>query len=396
MNETQEKPDVKSLIYQWGVFIALFVGAYIIFPARVLGFLSSAVPFLIILGVLVFVHEFGHFWAAKRAGMKVHAFAIGMGPAIPGLTFKRDETTYSICAIPLGGYVRIAGMDPNEDPNEPGGFNTKPWGWRFTTLVAGCVMNFVLAALLFCALGMFIGTPTGEVTNRVDLVMPNMPAAQAGLKAGDLVVGVEDVRVSAETTSAAEVEKLRKRIEASPGRPIRVALLREGKPLEITLTPNSTKEEGKAVGRIGVSFTPVMQRVGPIQALSMGVTQTAKMSRDMLKGLGMLFTGRAKTDDIGGPVAIFKHTGDVARTGFANLVGFAAMLSINLGILNLLPIPALDGGRLIFLILEAMRLRVDPKKEAYVHAVGMVFLLLLILMITFKDLGLNKLIQGMF
>jgi regulator of sigma E protease len=381
---------------------------------NITNFLYSAVPFVLILGLLVFVHEWGHYVAARRAGMKVHAFAIGMGPAIwtfrrrfpappqpvsltaPGETSAEGaspsdesgaateqeefyETTYSICAIPIGGYVRIAGMDPNEDPDEPGGFNTRPWGWRFVTLIAGCVMNFVLAAFIFCLMGMFIGYPVGS-TNKIDEVIPKTPAASAGLKPGDRIVGVADLRTS-------DVSRLRTAIESHPGEKIQLLIQRGGESLTRPITPSTEKEDGKTVGRIGIAFGQSYERVNPIKAVGLGVTQTYDMTAGMIEGIVLMIRGKVQ-GGVGGPAAIFEATGREAKKGTANLMGFAAMLSINLGIINLLPIPALDGGRLLFLLLEALRRgrRVDPKKEAYVHFVGLVLILLFMVVITYHDI----------
>ncbi|MBW3624863.1 MAG: RIP metalloprotease RseP [Armatimonadetes bacterium] len=358
--------------------------------------LYTIIPFLLILGVLVFVHELGHYWAARRAGMKVHEFAIGFGnvlwstkrkvPVRVGRSdeMELDETTYSLRAIPLGGFVRIAGMDPGEDPNEPGSFSTKSWGWRFTTLIAGCVMNFALAVLLYGLIGSFHGIPTDRVTSEIGGVVPGTPAAKAGLKAGDKIVAVNDIKTE-------EVSRLRSEIESHPGRPVQVVIRRGEETLTRTLTPTAAKDEaGQTVGRVGVAFSPVFERVGPIQALGYGVTSIWTMTRMTFEGLGAMITRRIGfKDNIGGPVMILQQTGEVAQRGVMPLLHWMAMLSVNLGIFNLLPIPALDGGRLMFLLIEAVRFgrRVDPKKEAYVHMAGFVLLLLFILTVTYNDLS---------
>lgn len=355
----------------------------------------TIVPTLLVLGLLVFAHELGHYWAARRAGMKVHEFAIGMGPVlwstkravrlpVGGGSAPVDDTImYSLRAIPLGGFVRIGGMEPGEDPNEPGSFNTKPWAWRFITLIAGCVMNFVLAAFLFCLLGTLIGLPTGAATNEVDIVMPNTPAAQIGLQSGDRLLSVAGVRTD-------DVARLRKEIESHPKQPIFITFQRGNSTLTRTLTPAGVKEDGKQVGRVGIQFVTLKERKNPVEALSMGMQQTWGWSYTTVKGLSDMLTSKISVkENVGGPVKIFQQTGQYAKRGIDDLIIFAAILSINLGIFNLLPIPALDGGRLIFLLLELVRRgrRVDPKKEAYVHAAGMVFLLMLILLITYKDVA---------
>jgi regulator of sigma E protease len=344
------------------------------------------VPFLCILGLLVFAHELGHYWAARRAGMKVHEFAIGMGPVLWGFRRKFeedgrvDETLYSLRAIPLGGFVRIAGMEPNENPDDPGGFETKPWGWRFVTLIAGCVMNFALAALLFCILGFTYGFQVGP-ENVVEQVVPGQPAARAGMQPGDQIIGVEGRRTT-------DVIEIRRSIEQHPGKPLSLTVLRGDKPVNVTLTPNSVRREGQTVGQIGVQFTytDARKRVDPGTALVMGTQMTYKWFLNMIQGFSDLITRRTSSEGIGGPVMIIQQTGQVAKSGLPNLMEFAGLLSINLGFINLLPFPALDGGRLIFLILQLFRIRIDPRKEAYVHALGMLMLLFLIVLVTFRDI----------
>ncbi len=394
------KTEKADSLRMWGLIAITFIAGMIFFRARTVGFLYSTVPFIVILGLLVFVHEFGHYWSAKRAGMTVHEFAIGMGPALwtthgkaPRGTAEGEEepTVYSLRAIPLGGFVRIAGMEPNEEPNQPGGFNTKPWGWRFLTLIAGCAMNFALAALLFCLLGATIGVETGAVTTRIGSVVAEYPAQKAGLQAGDRLLAIDSVRTD-------DVQRLRSIIEAHPGQPITLTLDRDGQTLTRTLTPEAKPGEGKKqVGKVGIAFAPEMQRVNPLQALGLGVTRTYEMTRGMLEGLGIMFSGRVKfSESVGGPVMILQQTSEVARSGVAQLINWAAILSINLGILNLLPIPALDGGRIMFLILEALRRgrRVDPRKEAYVHLAGMALLVAFILFVTYHDI--RRLVSHLF
>jgi regulator of sigma E protease len=376
-------------------FIALLVAvvaAAIFYPKRLQGFLYTAIPFIVILGILVFIHELGHYWAARRAGMRVHEFAIGMGPilwttlrhhAVPGLP-EGEETRYSLRAVPLGGFVRIAGMDPGEDPDAPGSFERQSWGWRFITLLAGCVMNFALAAFLFMIVGITAGI--GVTNNQVQLAVANRPAALAGIKQGDRIVGIGTVRTT-------DVERLRREIENHPGQSLQFTVERQGKTLQVPITPALDKDEfGNNVGRIGISFGNSLKKVGPMEALIDGGTKTWQMVVQIYKTLAGLLTGRRGSADIGGPVAIIQQTGEVAQYAaksgeFASLFMFAAMLSVNLGFINLLPIPALDGGRLFVLILEGiLRIRFDPKKVAYVHAIGMIFLLMLIVLVTFRDI----------
>lgn len=341
--------------------------------------LYHIVPFIFVLGMIVFFHELGHFMVAKRSGMRVFEFALGFGPVVAA--WESGGTTYSLRAVPVGGFVRIAGMEPGEDPNTEGSFNSKPFGARLLTLSAGCLMNFVLATLIYIGLGMFVGIPDGTVTNRVERVIPGERASVAGLRHGDSIVGVNELR-------ATDVRKLREAIEKSPGKPLRLTVERNGKLIRLNVTPKPTREGSSTVGRIGIEFEATLVRVGPITAIVEGVKQAYSTTMAMVKGLLDLVSGRA-AGDVGGPVAVMRITGEVAKTGgLAAVFGLAAFLSLNIGLLNLLPFPALDGARIVFLLWEGVRReKLNPAREAMVHYVGLVLLLMLMLAVTFKDIS---------
>jgi len=335
---------------------------------------TGVVPFLVLLGVLVFVHELGHFLLAKWSGMTVLEFALGFGP--PLIRFVRGGTGYSVRAVPLGGFVKIAGMEPGEDPDLPNGFNAKPLPARFLTLLAGCFMNLVLAAFVFCLVGVLYGVP--KPVTRIADVLRGSPAAVSGLKPGDRILAVNNQRVF-------QVQQIRATIERSAGRPVRLLIERGGKRTLAQVVPR--REGSQKVGRIGIVFDVAMIRVGPGGAIRDGLVSTLAWTQQIASGLVRLVTGRISASEVGGPIAIARATASQAGMGLEYLLRFGGVISVNLALVNLIPFPGLDGARLAFLLVEAVRRkRFDPRKEAYVHAVGIAILFILLVVITGKDL----------
>ncbi|MGQ9523862.1 MAG: RIP metalloprotease RseP [Armatimonadota bacterium] len=336
--------------------------------------LTGAVPFLVLLGVLVFVHELGHFVLAKWSGMRVLEFALGFGP--PLIRFVRGGTGYSVRAIPLGGFVKVAGMDLGEDPDQPDGFNSKPLYARFLTLLAGCFMNLLLAACVFCLVGILYGVP--KPVTRIADVLRGSPADASGVKPGDRILAVNGRRVTA-------VSQVRTVIEQSPGRPVHLLVARKGREVPLKVVPR--RQGTEKVGRIGIVFDVAMVRVGPLAAVRDGLVSTLAWTQQIAGGLMRLITGRVSASEIGGPVAIARATASQADMGVEHLLRFGGVISVNLALVNLIPFPGLDGARLAFLLIEAVRRkRFDPRKEAYVHAVGIAILFILLIVITGKDL----------
>lgn len=354
-----------------------------------LSFLTSGgitlVSFIAVLGLLVFVHELGHFAVAKWAGIRVEEFGFGYPPRMLTL-FKKGETTYTLNWLPLGGFVRMVGEN-GEDATDPSSFASKGKLWRAAVLIAGSAMNLILPIFLFMIVAM-IGVPEGEPTGRVEIlgIEPNSPAAEAGLASGDEVLYVGGQRIM----SVGQLQGLVQRFE---GREVIVEVERAGEPLELTLTPRRLAE-GDSV-KIGVAIYDQreMVRYDPLRALAFGVERTGRLFVLMLQGfadiIGGLFSGQGESAALTGPLGIMQATGEVAKTGrLENLLNFAAFLSINIAIINLLPIPALDGGRLIFVLLEALRggKRISPEREGMVHLVGMMLLLGLMVFISIIDI----------
>ncbi len=325
---------------------------------------------LVIFSILILVHEGGHFLAAKRAGIRVDEFAIGLGPAL--WQAKKGETTYSLRAFPLGGYNRMAGME-GADLDDPRGFNRQPLGKRMGVIAAGSGMNFLLAILLFIFAFMILGIPAD--INVVGRVEPDMPAARAGLQAGDKILQVDNTPV---TTWRDMVQLIYER----PEQKITLLLERDGRQQQVTLT--TIKDPQAGVGMIGIG--PTWERQGIGRSIILGLQQALEITRLIVLSLVQMVTGRVAAEVVG-PVGIIQLVGQAATFGLANVLNFMAVLSLDLGLINLLPVPALDGSRLVFLGLEGVRGRpINPEKENFVHLIGFALLMGLLILITYNDL----------
>jgi regulator of sigma E protease len=336
-----------------------------------------------ILLLLVFVHELGHFMTAKASGITVREFGFGYPPRLFGFTYK--GTIYSINLLPLGGFTRMEGEDGSEAAAlQPGSFASKSKGVRTLVLAAGSLMNAALAPILLTAVFMLgMPTPTGSVL--ISVVQPDSPAAGAGLQAGDMVTDVQGHPIHS-------VQDFRDQVQFRQGQPTTIGVQRGGQPSMITLTPRENPPEGQ--GSVGVAIRDqLVNKQYPIwSAFVMGIQETAKTFAAIWLGLVDTIRGIIAPEFLG-PVGIASVTGEVAQLGPQALLEFAAFLSVNLAILNLLPVPALDGGRILFVIIEAVRgRRVDPRKEGMAHFIGMVILLTLVALISYHDvLNLPKL-----
>lgn len=334
-----------------------------------------------VFGLLIFIHELGHFAVAKYFDVRVDEFALGFGPAVAG--FTKGETRYNLRLIPLGGYVRMAGMEDG-DAADPRGFNKKPLGARALVIAAGPIMNFVLAALLYSAFLFFVGAEQveepilGEVPRACESVTDGgvasvtCPAYTAGLQRDDRIVSINGVQVS----SWDDILRL---VKESEGKPLRFVVQRQQEKHEVVATP--IPSEGRWIVGIRAASRPM-----PLgTALVQGPVMTAKLSAAWLGGLVDMVTGRVQPQ-LSGPVGITKAIAEQASRGWDNLLLLTGFLSINLGMFNLLPIPALDGSRLAFIGLEGLRGRkLDPQRENLVHFVGFLLLIGLMIVITYSE-----------
>ena len=335
--------------------------------------LLAVVVALVFTGIVV-VHEAGHFLTAKLFKIRVDQFSVGFGPQIAGV--QRGETLYALRAIPLGGFVKLAGMDGDLEAG-PRAFPSHPLWQRFIVIVAGSAFNLALPVLLFSAV-LTVGAPV-----RVAQVEAASPASQAGIQSGDTITAVNGHRVAA-------LSDLRYWVNASQGGPVEVTLSHDGKSRTVTVQPKKGLK-GQSGYLLGVDVTGGVKPMSPPEALATSVRDTAGLVVGTFQGLYMLATDKQLGGFLGpngvrGPVGIVKETATQAQSGGPNLTFWIGFLSLSLGLVNILPFPALDGGRAIFLLIEAVRGRpIDPVREQLVHYVGLAILFALIGLVTYND-----------
>lgn len=357
----------------------------------------TIVVFILILGLLIFVHEFGHFILAKRAGIRVEEFGFGFPPRIFGI--KKGETIYSLNLFPIGGFVKIYGEEgksAGSAKNDEGkAFYNKPIRTRVGILVAGVTMNLVLAAFLL-SFGYWLGLPamvddqaTDLIGARVQItqVVFDSPAGQAGIKIGDTI---KELTFAGQLLEVSKVEQVQEFVDSHRGEEITVIIQRGNEILEKTLVPRLNPPENE--GPLGIALARTAIVAYPwYQALIMGITSTVNLTWFIIVALGsilwqLLLTGRLAVE-IAGPVGIFNLTGQAAQLGFIYILQLTALISINLAIINVLPFPALDGGRLLFLAIEKIKgSPVSQKVERIAHTAGFVILILLMIAVTWRDI----------
>ncbi len=328
------------------------------------------------LALLIVIHEGGHFVVARLCGMRVERFSIGFGNPI--VSFKRGQTVYQIAPIPLGGFVQITGLNPHEefDPKDPYVYPNRPRWMRLAVLISGPGANYLTACLL--ALGVFVFVGKFAATTNVESFIPGSAAEAAGMKPGDKVVEANGRAV----TSTMDLSTT---VRASGGQPVTVKVVRNDapQPLSFTITPKKDAASGEYL--IGVRFGQIHVPVPIGQAVKESVVLPAVASYDMLKNMASMVTGRQPAN-LSGPVGIAREMAKAAERGAVEFVQFLMTLSIYLGLFNLLPLPALDGGRALFLGISALRVKINAKTEAAVHMVGLVLLLGVFVLVTFKDI----------
>ncbi len=329
-------------------------------------------------GAMIFFHELGHFLAARRAGVIVHAFAVGFGPKIIG--WRRGHTTYSINLLPFGGFVRMEGEDNDLSVTE-GSLRSRSVGARAGIIAAGPFMNLVLAVVILTVAAATGGVPTAA-SQRISTVEAGWPAADAGLRPGDEIVSIDGIAM----TSGDQVVGY---IHRNAGKPLALVLKRGTEQFAVTVTPRLDRDRG--VGRIGFSPEPQWTRQGPIQAVSWGVRRTGEFIVLLFDAIRGLIRQGTFFQNLGGPLAAGNMLRQAAATGAQAFLNMTAFLSVMIGVFNLLPIPALDGGRLAFILVEVVRRRpIDPRREGWVHMVGFALLLLLLFVLTAKDIRLLR------
>ena len=347
------------------------------------------VPFLIVLSVVVFVHEFGHYWVARRNGVRIEVFSIGFGPELFGRN-DRHGTRWKVSAVPLGGYVKMLGDADAASATvdlaharDPDSFPSKSVWQRMAIVAAGPLANFVFAIVALAILFAVVGRPFTPA--EVGTVQADSPAAAAGLLPGDRITAVDGEPI-------ASFEELQSVVFASEGRPLRVSVEREGQPLDLMVTPTvqgDTDRFGtqRQVWRIGVSRPGVeYRRSSPFLALFEATAETGRMIGGTLHALGEMVIGKRGTQELGGPLRIAQMSGQIAQDGFVPALWFTAVLSINLGLINLFPIPMLDGGHLAMYGIEAARGRpLNERSQEIAFRFGLAMVLSLMVFATWND-----------
>lgn len=336
----------------------------------------TLVAAVFVFGLLVLFHEFGHFLTAKLTGMRVDEFAIGFGPKI--FSKKFGETKYSLRAIPLGGFNDIAGMDPSDNPAGERGFCEKPVFSRMVVILAGSMMNFVLPIVLFFGIYATVGIGKPSTEPVIGGIIEGMSAEAAGLKAGDKILAIDGEKVS---TWQEVLDKIK---TIQPDTSVSLSYERNSDVEEVTVTPQFSERSKRAL--IGIQSTMVYEQQTLHEAFQASVKHTKEILFMMLNALAELFQKPSEAE-LSGPIGIAQMAGQAAETGLIPLLNFAALLSLNLGIINLLPVPALDGGHFVGLAIEAVRGKpMGSRALMYTQRAGVAFLLLLTLYATTNDL----------
>lgn len=325
--------------------------------------ISSIIIFLLV----ILIHEFGHFIVAKMNGVSVLEFSIGMGPKL----FQRESngTLYSLRVLPVGGYCQLEGED--EENDSPNSLNNQSPLVRLKVILAGAIMNFILAFILLILL-----MSVSRVSTEVSGVLEDSPAYSSGIQTGDKIVSINGKNIS-------DGEELLQSIKESQG-DLDIGVIRDSQSKNIKVTPRLENN----VRKIGVNFQEEydIKNFSLIKGFKKGVITFLNLTGMLYKFLGMLITGQLGLGGFSGPVGVVKEIGNAAKTGVANLIFLLAYININLGVFNLLPIPALDGGRAIFILIEMIfGKKISQEKEGYIHMVGLILLLALIAVVTIKD-----------
>jgi len=367
--------------------------------------LNTVLWFLVVLSIIVFVHEWGHYWVARRNGVRVEVFSIGFGPELFGW-YDKAGTRWRVSAVPLGGYVKMFGMaedgendsaqnflEKGADKTETDGphelteeekavsFAYKTVGQRAAIVFAGPAINFIFAMLVLAVIAMSVGVPQIKVS--VGEVMADSAAAAAGIEADDVLLKLN----GAEIENPSVVQNI---VAASAGQTLPLTILRDGREVELSITPQTVEQDGASVGRLGIRIQGMIgehKRLNPLSAAWFGVEKTVTITGQALNNIGKLLIGQGNFKDLGGPIAIAQMSGQAAEQGALQLFFFMAVLSINLGLINLFPIPILDGGHLLFMGFEAVRGKpLGDRAQEYGFRIGLALVLILMVSVTWNDI----------
>jgi regulator of sigma E protease len=358
-------------------------------------FFGYLLPFLFVLTLVVFFHELGHFWVARRCGVKIDAFSIGFGPELFGFN-DRHNTRWRVAAVPLGGYVRFHGDDsaastPDKDvlakmseADRKDSFFYKPVAQRALIVAAGPIANFILAIVIFAGIFMFYGKQASPA--RVDTIMPASAAEAAGFKKGDLIVSIDGNKVDSFT----DMQRI---VSISPGEMLEFTINRNNQQIMLKAMPKLSENKDRfgnvtRIGLLGISglMDPPV-RVGPVDAIALGTAETWFVVDRTVSYIVGIIRGRESADQLGGPLRIAQVSGQVASIGFTALMHLTAVLSVSIGLLNLFPVPLLDGGHLLFYAFEALRGRpLSERMQEYGFRVGLALVIMLMVFATWNDI----------
>jgi regulator of sigma E protease len=363
------------------------------------GLIGYIVPFLFVLTIVVFFHELGHFLIARWAGVKVLTFSLGFGPELAGFN-DRHGTRWKISAIPLGGYVKFFGDDSEASTpdvetlgnmtaeEQAGSFHHKKVGPRAAIVAAGPIANFLLAIVIFAGMSLYFGKPSS--IPRVDVVQPDSIAASAGFQVGDVVASIDGTAIE----SFADMQRI---VSTNAGSKLTFRVKRDGALMTLSATP-ALKEvkdifgNSHRIGVLGIQYNaqpsdPKTAPVGYVESLKIGVEQVWFIVDGTFKFVGSLFVGAGSTGDLGGPLRIAQLSGQAASLGFQFLLQLCAALSVSIGLLNLFPVPLLDGGHLLFYSVEAVRGRpLSPRTQEMGSRIGLGLVLMLMVFVTYNDI----------
>lgn len=402
VEENSKKERIKSIVELILIILAVII-ILVFFPNT---FIWDLVVLFLILSILIFVHEFGHFIMGKAFGVYIYEFALGMGPKVMGFKRKNDPTEYNLRALPIGGFCQMAGEEGEDDKNlrKDQFMCNKSKLQRTLILVAGVVMNFITAIVLLFFISLIWGNT--EQSSVIGQVEENSPAAEAGIVSGDRVTGLNGYNVSTwdeltiVTNLKNESGEYTYEIEHKDGSKESITLT----PAEYIVVGNDTyritedntleeileeldleSDEVEVRSLIGISADSTVKH-GFLNAIDYAFTKFKSIISTMFLIIGSLFTGKLGLEALSGPVGMYSIIDEVAALGVANIIYLAAYLSINLGVINILPFPAFDGGRVLFVIIEAItRKKVNPVVEGWFHTIGFILLMILMLYITFQD-----------
>ena len=339
----------------------------------------TLIYFVLVLSVTIFVHELGHFLFAKKAGIHVYEFCIGMGPRIFKFNRKNDETEYGIRLFPIGGYCAMAGesVEIDENVKEDKRMQNKTWLQRFLTVIAGVMFNFIFAIIIFFIIGLINGNPNSKPI--ISEISDTSPAYISGLRQDDIITKINGVKVYT-------IDRFMIEYQVGYGKNLELEILRNNEKINIVISPTEIIDNEVTNYQYGFALDNSIER-GFIEAIKYAFTKFISLIEQMFVIIWYLISGNLSLSNLSGPIGIYNIVGQSAQAGFLSIIYLIGYLSVNIGFLNLLPIPAFDGGRILFLIIEKIRRKpMNPKIENIIHSVGFILLMILMIIITFNDI----------